>query len=60
MFDSGSPLPIMMDEDEMVNLTVGLTGNVCGEVEIYFRVSDNSSFAAIPGILYTMLESSHA
>ena len=60
MFDSGSPLPIMMDEVGMVNLTIGLVGNICGEVEIYFQVSNNGSFAAIPGILYTMLESAHA
>ena len=44
-FDSGSPSPIMVDEGAMVNLTVALLGNtmICGEVEIYFRVSENSS-----------------
>ena len=44
-FDSGSPSPIMVDKGAMVNLTVALLGNtmICGEVEIYFRVSENSS-----------------
>ena len=50
ILDSGSPL---VDEGGIENLTVALLGSICGEVEIYFQVSDNNSFTATPGIYYT-------
>ena len=42
----------VVDEDVgRVNLTVGLVGNICGEIEIEFQVSNsNRSFTATGGI----------
>ena len=49
--DSG--VPILVDEGGTENLTVALLGSICGEVDIYFRVSDNNSFTATLGTLAT-------
>ena len=56
MFDGGLPTAIMVDEGGMENLTIVLSGNLCGEVEVYFHVvPDNSSFTATPGIKYSFM-----
>ena len=50
MIVTGPPAIIVkvVDEDVgRVNLTVGLVGNICGEIEIEFQVSNsNRSFTA--------------
>ena len=60
--DTETDTSIMKVVDEnfrTVNLTVGLMGTICGEIEIDFRVSNsNRSFTATGMILRcTMLES---
>ena len=49
---TGPPASIVkvVDEDVgRVNLTVGLMGSICGEIEIEFQVSNNRSFTATDG-----------
>ena len=49
---TGPPASIVkvVDEDVgRVNLTVGLMGSICGEIEIEFQVSNNHSFTATDG-----------
>ena len=43
----------VLDEDVgRVNLTVGLEGNICGQIEIKFQVSNsNCSFTATDGTM---------
>ena len=52
---TGPPASIVkvVDEDVgRVNLTVGLEGNICGQIEIKFQVSNsNRSFTAMDGTM---------
>ena len=49
---TGPPASIVkvVDEDVgSVNLTIGLVGSICGQIEIEFQVFDNRSFTATDG-----------
>ena len=42
----------VVDEDVgTVNLTIGLVGSICGQIEIEFQVSNNRSFTATDGTM---------
>ena len=54
MIVTGPPASIVkvVDEDVgRVNLTVGLEGSICGEIEIEFQISSNHSFTATNGTM---------
>lgn len=59
MFAGGLPSPIFVDEGGMENLTVVLSGNLCGEVEVYFQVSHNVSLITATQGTDRMLESTN-
>ena len=51
---TGSPASIVKVVDEdigRVNLSIGLMGRICGEMEIEFQVSNNHSFTATDGTM---------
>ena len=50
--DPASIVKVVDEDVGRVNLTVGLMGSICGQIEIEFQVFSNHSFAATNGTMH--------